>query len=456
MTFIKYDDKKYKINRKKCNNMKNNIKFIHCSDIHLGANPFEIDERFEDMGKAFMQVCDFALAENVDFVLIAGDFFHNKTLNPKTLEQAINALDKLKSDNIPVFLTEGNHDMETYSNVYSWLQFLSSREYIYLLRPNKNRNESLLKFWDGKSGCIFERKDSYIMGLGYPGSTASKYIENVRCELEELKNTGEIGEKPIICMLHTGIDKFVTEGMGGLREQEVSLLLDNVDYLALGHIHTRYENPEKKYYNPGAIECVRITDNPFNKGFYYVNIDENNKKVQTEFKVVETRNSVILEINIDGLNSDEECEAAILNSIQKEYEEKCIHNSKIMLQIKITGTARQGTRNIDITALKGKIADKIPVLHQEIINLIRYVNEDDIVVTNDIARDEIDKMVIKNKIKKSGVEEHEVDSVFNIIEKLKEYGVSEQLDINSTYGEEIEKMLINLAEGGILNEDKES
>ena len=71
--------------------MKDSIKFVHCADIHLGANPFEIEERFEDMGKALEQVCEFALEEKVDFMVIAGDFFHNKAINPKTLEQAISS-----------------------------------------------------------------------------------------------------------------------------------------------------------------------------------------------------------------------------------------------------------------------------------------------------------------------------------------------------------------------------
>ena len=36
--------------------MEKDIKFVHCADIHLGANPFEIEERFEDMGKAFFVI----------------------------------------------------------------------------------------------------------------------------------------------------------------------------------------------------------------------------------------------------------------------------------------------------------------------------------------------------------------------------------------------------------------
>ena len=423
-------------------NQHNNIKFIHCADIHLGANPFGIEERFEDMGKALEQVCDFAIKEKVDFILIAGDFFHNKVLTPKTLEQAITILERLKNADIPVFLTEGNHDMETYSNIYSWLQFLSSKSYIYLLRPNKNKEENILKLWDGKEGSIYETKKVNIIGLGYPGSTASKYIEKVNSELELLIQNKELNDKPIVCMLHTGIDRFLTEAMGGLRESEIDEVLEKIDYLALGHIHTRYENVEKKYYNPGSIECVRITDNPFNKGFYYIVMDTENRKIQSEFKVIKTRNSLALDINIEDVENEEE----IIEKVESEYKEKCIEDSKIMLQVKINGTAIQGSKEIDILKLKELIASKIPILHQEIVNLVRYVNEDEIVVANDISREEIDKIVIKDKIEKSGFKEDEISKVYNIIEKMKEYGENEVIDIQSLYGEEIEKMLINLIE----------
>ena len=425
--------------------MKKKIKFIHCADIHLGANPFEIEERFEDMGKAFEQVCDFALEEKVDFILIAGDFFHNKVLNPKTLEQAIYSLEKIKKANIPVFLTEGNHDMETYSNVYSWLQFLSSRGYIYLLRPNKNKNENVLKIWNGKEGTIYHAEDVDIIGLGYPGSTASKYIEKVNKEMEELINEKELGDKPIICMLHTGIDRFVTEAMGGVKESEIDPLLEKIDYFALGHIHTRYENIEKKYYNPGSIECVRITDNPFNKGFYYVILDTESKKVEHEFKIVKARNAINLNINVNEIDK-ENFEQNILEKVQKEYKEKCIPDSKIMLQIKLNGDIVQGSMEIDIAELKEKIKNSVPILHQEIINLVRYITEDEIVIASDISREEIDKIVIEKSIEKTGFEAEEKEGVFQIIQKLKEYGENEAIDLNGSYGEEIEKMLIGLLE----------
>ena len=85
------------------------------------------------------------------------------------------------------------------------------------------------------------------------------------------------------------------------------------------------------------------------------------------------------------------------------------------------------------------------------INLIRYVTEDEIVITKDISREEIDKLVLEREIEKSGFKKTEVEKIYNIIEKLKEYGEKETIEIDSTYGEEIEKMLISLAEGDEQN-----
>ena len=418
------------------------VKFVHCADIHLGANPFEIEERFEDMGKAFSQVCKFAIKEKVDFVLIAGDFFHNKTVNPRTLEQALEELEKLKKANIPVFLTEGNHDMSSYTHVYSWLQFLSSRKDIILLKTVKN--DKLLNFWNGKEGAIYEHNKAYIIGLGYPGSTASKYIQKITDELKQLIKDNKFINKPIICMLHSGINRFVTESMGGLKEEEIEGLTNIINYLALGHIHVRYENVDKKYFNPGSVECVRITDNPFNKGFYFVKLEEN--KLETEFKLVKNRNSLSLSIDIP--NEEINIYDYILEIIKKEYEEKCEKNQKIMLQIKINGIAKSGTMEINIQELKKIIKNEIPVLYQDIMNLIIYVDEQEIKISEDVSREEIDKIVVKEKIEKAGYKKDEIDDIYNIITLLKECAGNGNITIDDNNGKDIENMLLNISRGG--------
>ena len=47
--------------------MKDKIRFIHCADVHLGANPYGIKERFNDMGNVFKEVIDFDERKDEDF-----------------------------------------------------------------------------------------------------------------------------------------------------------------------------------------------------------------------------------------------------------------------------------------------------------------------------------------------------------------------------------------------------
>ena len=130
--------------------MKDKIRFIHCSDIHLGANPYGIKTRFEDMARVFKQVVKYAEESNIDFFIIAGDLFDKKNLNAETLNQAIEVLKPLNDKNIPIYVTEGNHDMATYVNTYSWLSFMSSKGYIKLLNPvtNESEKEEELVVWN--------------------------------------------------------------------------------------------------------------------------------------------------------------------------------------------------------------------------------------------------------------------------------------------------------------------
>ena len=95
-------------------------------------------------------------------------------------------------------------------------------------------------------------------------------------------------------------------------------------------------------------------------------MDPDTRKVESEFKIVKTRNSVILDIDVQG-SETEEFEEIILEKVKKEYREKCENNAKIMLQIKLNGITKQENMNIDITKLKKIISSEIPVLHQEML-----------------------------------------------------------------------------------------
>ena len=64
-------------------NMKN--RFIHCADLHLGAQPLKLEERYNDFYNTFSTIIDYAIKNEIKLLLISGDLFHIKNINSKTL-----------------------------------------------------------------------------------------------------------------------------------------------------------------------------------------------------------------------------------------------------------------------------------------------------------------------------------------------------------------------------------
>ena len=50
--------------------------FVHVADLHLGYAQYNLDVRREDFENAFKEVVDKTIELKTDFILIAGDLFH--------------------------------------------------------------------------------------------------------------------------------------------------------------------------------------------------------------------------------------------------------------------------------------------------------------------------------------------------------------------------------------------
>src|ERR687883_546064 len=79
------------------------IKFLHLSDVHLGCRRYNLEERTKDFFRSWHDVIvNHALPNEVDFVLIAGDFFDRRNIDPQTMNHALAGLQLLKDAAIPV------------------------------------------------------------------------------------------------------------------------------------------------------------------------------------------------------------------------------------------------------------------------------------------------------------------------------------------------------------------
>lgn len=241
------------------------ITFIHCGDLHLGFNQYNEEERFLDFGRAFAHIVEDALVKKVSYFLIAGDLFNKRSINSRTLVQAMDELQKLKDAGIPVIAIEGNHDKAPYGDKDSWMWFLNEQGYIHLLTPFfDDEGGMVVKSWDEatRTGTMMELEGIRFIGLGYQGSVSAM-------RLKELSAVLSTYDGYTVLLFHSAVDRLMH--LGGVRLEHLEPLRDRVDYVAMGHIHGRYE-VDQWVYNPGCPECWDIKECNAEKGYYYVKV----------------------------------------------------------------------------------------------------------------------------------------------------------------------------------------
>ena len=293
------------------------VSFTHCADLHLGCTPNHLEERYNDFFESFKDLIDKTIENNCKYLIISGDLFHLKVINSNTLLNVMNLMEYAINNNIKIFAIEGNHDKAFYLDKNSCLNLLNKKGYITLLTHKIIDGELVLD-----NDSVYEDENIRIIGIGYLGSTTSIYLKDIQNKISKTN-------KFTILMLHAAINRLCGEDMGDVNVETLSPLKDVVDYIALGHIHTKYEYNDF-IYNPGSIENIRIKDGKRSdkKGFYIVNTIDKEKEVN--FYISKQRKIYNETIKLDNNLSIEEVEN-ILKA--KEYNLQ----SKSILELTIYG-----------------------------------------------------------------------------------------------------------------------
>ena len=91
----------------------NNLKafsFVHTSDLHLGYSQYGLEARRQDFDNAFAEIVEKTLQLKPDFMIVAGDLFHEARPSNVTLENAIRNFKRLRDAEIPILTVDGSHD----------------------------------------------------------------------------------------------------------------------------------------------------------------------------------------------------------------------------------------------------------------------------------------------------------------------------------------------------------
>jgi len=298
-------------------------KFLHLSDVHLGYQQYNLKERFNDFGRAFEHIVRQAVEEQVDFVLLAGDLFHKRTIDPPTLLQAVNMLDLLKRHEIPVLAIEGNHDRAHYEDVFSWIDFLADRGNLIALRPSFENGRAILREWDGFSGAYVDlrpRRDPKgvvrVYGTHYCGAATKQVIPMVRDALAKMDHSQV---DYVIMMLHAGPDDILPHYLATVPQSVLTPLREFVHYLAMGHIHKPYER-ENWIFNPGSPETCSIEEMAWpERGFYLVDVDTAADPIHRPRRIRNPRRSFLqVRLQVDPFQNMDRLYQAVAGALEKQ------------------------------------------------------------------------------------------------------------------------------------------
>lgn len=265
-------------------------RFLHCADIHLGYLQYGHKERFNDFAAAFNAVIDKAVGVYqprrgreiafdesiqgpVDFVILAGDLFHKRSIDALTLNQAMRTLRRLRDAGIPCIAVEGNHERAYYEESIGWMKFLALQDLIILLDAEITDNGFDLKPWDAKrrQGAYYEPKPGVrVYGLRYYGASTGAALNAYAEAMAALPTTGV---EYSIFVTHAGVEGQMDDKAGGVTFHQWTALRDHVDYVALGHFHKPFVL-EQWIHNPGSPEACSISEAAWTpRGYLIVDVD---------------------------------------------------------------------------------------------------------------------------------------------------------------------------------------
>ena len=331
------------------------MRILHFSDLHIGVENYGridpqtgLSTRLVDFLTSLDEVVEYALSQDVDLVLLAGDAYKGRDPSQTQQRELAKRLAQLSTAGVPVFLLAGNHDLPhavgraTAVEIFHTLQvpnlYVGDELKTYTL-PTRNGPLQIVALpWPRRSGLL-SREES--RGLT---------IDQVRERIEDLYTRGV---QHCVQALDPSVPAILTghvtiNGAEAGTERSMMLGRDHVlfpsavhkgelDYVALGHIHKHQvlrQDPLVVY--SGSLQKVDFSEEGDTKGFCVVDLDpsapQGRRLRDFSFQKVNARPFLTIEVNVPP--GDEDPTATVLREIMRNN----IAGSIVRLKIAVPGS----------------------------------------------------------------------------------------------------------------------
>lgn len=277
------------------------MKFIHAADIHLdsalhGLERYEgapVEEIRSATRRAFDNLVELAIDEEVDFVLLAGDLYDGDWKDYNTGLYFSERMGRLREADIRVFMIAGNHDAA--SQITKHLRLPDNVTVFSTRSPERVLVEELSVAIHGQG--FISRAVTDDLSQGYPAGDS------------QLFNIG---------LLHTCLDgkpghePYAPCTVDGLRSK-------GYQYWALGHVHKREEVCREPWIVfPGNIQGRHIRETG-PKGCTLVSVDDG-EVTQVEHRDLDVLRWAICEVDVTGGETVDDAYERVREALQKELD----------------------------------------------------------------------------------------------------------------------------------------
>jgi DNA repair exonuclease SbcCD nuclease subunit len=318
--------------------------FVHAADLHLGYAQYGLEARRQDFDNAFKEVVDKTIELKPDFIIIAGDLFHQARPSNVTLENTIRSFKRLKDAGIPVLTVDGSHDSAPNTVTGTILYPLDSAGLIHHLPRH--------------SGACWRKPDCcYVYGI--PNYHNKHKTEEALPKFMEENPPTPDRKVCNIFVFHAAVD--LPSVKPPYIEAEVSpeQLPSGFDYYAAGHVHERYLDKFKTGFlaYSGSTETADYREAKYQKGFLHVTVNEKGE-VKPEFiELTSGRKFVVFEQDFTGMAS-----AKITDLAAQLVKDADSEGAIIIPVLKGTLPAEASRTEIDISKIRSA-AEKALLVH---------------------------------------------------------------------------------------------
>lgn len=306
------------------------VRLIHTADLHLDSafssrfSKEEAEERRRNLLIAWNKLLQYGIERKVQAILISGDLFDSPVVSRSTMEIFLSSI--RKNPEISFFYLRGNHDTK---NTFRFRDDLPKNLFLFSKEGKKYRLKEKLvllgqEFYGTERRNEFPEEpygtESLLELQEEPEELVEEELLSPSSAKDAVQSIWNLKEEDCnILMLHGALREGGPEVQN---EQGISLKQLSrypIHYLALGHIHKREEGKYGSLYYiyPGCLQG-RGFDEEGEKGFYYLEIEEETKEIKAEFVPLKEGAFRIVTIFLSEEDGTLDAEEKIRESLKKE------------------------------------------------------------------------------------------------------------------------------------------